>query len=186
MKKKIALLVLCGATTICFGGCSGSGSSTSTPVGGSSQPAAVSTSTPAPTEEAQETLSVGDTADVDGVKVTLNSVAETEGTDIIKPEDGNTFVLCNFTIQNDSDADLTISSAMCFEAYCDDTSVNLDIMGLSTDEAQQAGQLDGDVASGKSMSGVVAYQVPVGYKKLEVSVQPNVLDANTADFVYEK
>ena len=186
MKKKIALLVLCGAAAICFGGCSGSGNSTSTPVGNSSQPAAVSTSTPAPTEEAQETLSVGDTEDVDGVKVTLNSVTETSGTDFIKPEDGNIFVLCNFTIQNDSDTDLTISSAMCFEAYCDDTSINLDIMGLSTDEAQQAGQLDGDVASGKNMSGVVCYQVPTSYSKLEVSVQPNLLNENTADFIYTK
>lgn len=186
MKKKIALITLCGITALCFGGCSSSEGSTTAPVSASSQSAPVSTSTPAPTEEVQETLGVGDTADVDGVKVTLNSVTETSGTDFIKPEDGNIFVLCNFTIQNDSDADLTISSAMCFEAYCDDTSINLDIMGLSTDEAQQAGQLDGDVASGKNMSGVVCYQVPTSYSKLEVSVQPNILDANTADFVYEK
>ena len=186
MKKKIALIVLCGITALCFAGCSGSKGTESESLSNSSQPASVSTSTPEPTEEAQSALGVGDTADVDGVKVTLNSVTETAGTEIIKPEDWNTFLLCNFTIQNDSDTDLTISSAMCFEAYCDDTSVNLDIMGLSTDEAQQAGQLDGDVAVGKNMSGVVAYQVPSGYKKLEVSVQPNILDANTADFVYEK
>lgn len=186
MKKKIALIVLCSITALCFAGCSGSKGTESESLTNSSQPASVSTSTPEPTEEAQSALGVGDTADVDGVKVTLNSVTETSGTDFIKPEDGNTFVLCNFTIQNDSDTDLSISSMLCFEAYCDDTSVSLDMVGLSTDEAKQAGQLDGDVASGKNMSGVVCYQVPTSYSKLEVSVQPNLLNENTADFIYTK
>ena len=53
-----------------------------------------------------------------------------------------------------------MSSIASFEAYYDDTSMNEDIMGLQAPEAKKYNQLDGDIASGKKMEGVIAYQVP--------------------------
>ena len=182
MKRKLAIVLTCGMVAFGMTACSGE---TATPEPqAESVTESVAESTPAPTEEA--VLGVGSTADVNGVKITLNSVTESAGDDIFKPDEGNTYVLCNFTIQNDSEEDLTISSAMCFEAYCDDTAINFDLAGQSTEAATQVGQLDGDVAPGKNMNGVIVYQVPTGYAKLEVSVQPDLLSNDTADFVYNK
>ena len=188
MKKKIAVMCLCGALILSFAACSGESdknTSDSSITSATETPEAEISATETPAAE-NASLGMGDTGEAAGVSVTLNSITETTGSDLIKPSDGNVFILCNFTIQNNSDTDLTISSMLCFEAYCDDASISLDLMGLSTDEAKQAGQLDGDVAVGKNLSGVVVYQVPSDYSKIEISVKPNPLNDETVDFEVTK
>lgn len=190
MKQKIIAMLLCGALAASFGACSGDDAQDSST---SSQPATAGSSSTSETSEepAAETeqntvLKVGESGEVDGVSVTLVSANESQGSDIITPSEGNVYVLCNFTIQNNSEEDINISSALSFEAYCDDTSVSQDLMGLGLPEVQQIGQLDGAVAAGKNMNGVIVYEVPSGYSKLEVSVQPNILNDETVDFEITK
>ena len=115
------------------------------------------------TETQSQKFAVGDTAELKSVKVTLVSVTESEGSMFTKPADGNVLVGCEFEISNESDKDIDVSSVMSFEAYCDSYSVN------------QSGknQLDGSVAAGKKMNGVIAYEVPADWQELEISYSPS-------------
>lgn len=72
---------------------------------------------------------------------------------------------------------------MNFEAYCDDYSINQDILGLQAPEAEGINQLDGSVAAGKKMNGIIAYQVPKDYKTFEISVTPDFWSSNDIKFV---
>lgn len=147
------------------------------------------------TEESEETepeseekteFSVGETAEQKEVQITLVNVTESSGSEFLQPDEGNIFLICEFDISNNSDEDINISSVMNFEAYCDDYSINQDIMGLQAPEADGKSQLDGSVAAGKKMNGVIAYQVPKTYSTLEVNVAPDFWSSNDIKFVYKK
>ena len=101
----------------------------------------------------------------------------------VKPDDGKEFVLCVFKIQNNSDEDMTISSIISFEAYLDDVSINQDFLGVQTKEGKKYNSLDGDIASGKRMEGVISYEVPNDWKKLEVKVTPDAWSSKKITFV---
>ena len=75
---------------------------------------------------------------------------------------------------------------MNFEAYCDDYSLNQDIIGLQTPEAEGKNQLDGSVAAGKKMNGVIAYQVPSNYKTMEINVSPDFWSGRDIKFIHSK
>lgn len=117
------------------------------------------------------TFKVGETASLKDVLVTLNGVTESEGSQFNSPKDGNVFALCEFTIENESDRDIAISSVISFEAYCDDFTINQSIAGLL--EKGDKNQLDGSVAAGKKMNGVIAYEVPKDWKELEINFTPD-------------
>lgn len=56
------------------------------------------------TEEAEETIfKVGDTVDVEGYEMTVNSVDYSDGQEYNKPSEGKKFVIINITITNNSD-----------------------------------------------------------------------------------
>lgn len=146
-------------------------------------------------EEDQETDSepeektefyLGETAEQKNVQITLANVTESLGNDFIKPDEGNVFLICEFEIANNSEKDITISSMVNFEAYCDDYSLNQDILGLQAPEAEGKKQLDGSVAAGKKMNGIIAYQVPADYKTMEINVAPDFWSSNDMKFIYTK
>ena len=125
------------------------------------------------TETQSQKFAVGDTAELKSVKVTLVSVTESEGSMFTKPADGNVLVGCEFEISNESDKDIDVSSVMSFEAYCDSYSVNQSITGLIEFTQNGKNQLDGSVAAGKKMNGVIAYEVPADWQELEISYSPS-------------
>lgn len=137
-------------------------------------------------EEEQKVFAVGDSVESKGITITLVSATESTGTDIIKPDDGKEFLILNFDIQNNSKSDINISSVTCFEAYCDDYSLNQDIIGLQAPEAKDQGQLDGSVAAGKKMNGVIVYQVPTDFKKFEIKVSPGFWSLKDIEFAINK
>ncbi len=124
-------------------------------------------------EEKKDFYSVGEVVSLKDVEATLVNVTEyaDTGNQFAKPADGNIFVLCEFEISNNSKKDISVSSALSFEAYCDSYSINQSFTGLIADQSKP--QLDGDVAAGKKMNGVIAYEVPAGYKELEIKFQPS-------------
>lgn len=136
----------------------------------------------APSSESSESINVssnepefyspGEVATSNGVNIELVSVTENNGSTYNTPADGNVFLLCEFEIDNQSSKDIAISSIASFEAYCDDYSINQSIAGQL--EAGNKNQLDGSVASGKKMNGVIAYEVPKDWKELELTVDPTV------------
>ncbi len=126
-------------------------------------------------KEEDDTFGVGDTADFDGVQVTLEKALLSKGSekDFVTPDDGKYFLELVFNIKNDSSDDITVSSMVSFEAYCDDTSIDQDLVGLEAPEVKKYGQLDGDVAKGKKMNGVICYQVPKDFKSFEIRYTPD-------------
>lgn len=131
-------------------------------------------------------FTVGETAEQKDVQITLVSATESVGSEFITPDGGNIFLLLEFEITNNSDSDINISSIANFEAYCDDYSLTQDIIGLQAPEAAGKNQLDGSVASGKKMNGVIAYQVPSGFANFEISVSPDFWSSSDIKFVIQK
>ncbi|MDF2588587.1 MAG: Telomeric repeat-binding factor 2 [Anaerocolumna sp.] len=122
-------------------------------------------------EEEKTTFNLGETAQLKDFLVTFNGVTITEGGDFNKPSEGNVYALCEFTIENNSDSDIVVSSMISFEAYVDDFSISQSISGLL--DKGDKNQLDGSVAAGKKMNGVIAYEVPKDWKELEISYTPD-------------
>lgn len=131
----------------------------------------------------KDVFGAGEPVSLNDVVVTLNSVTESEGSQLSKPADGNVFVLCEFTIENNSDKDLSISSVICFEAYVDDYSTSMSVAAtISSDKSQ----LDGAVAAGKKMNGVIGYEVPEDWSDFEVRFTPDFWSQKDIIFQYKK
>jgi len=137
--------------------------------------------TSAPTENKKTTFLVGETAELNGVQVTLKGVTESKGSSYNKPNDGNVFVLCEFDIANNSDAEIAVSSMMSFNAYCDDYACTYSLGALI--EKGSKNQLDGSVAAGKKFNGVVGYEVPADWKELEISFTPDFWTGKDITFI---
>lgn len=129
---------------------------------------------------------VGETVSLKDVNVTLVSSMESAGSEYVKPDDGKEFLILEFNIENNSSKDINISSAANFEAYCDDYSLNQDILGQQAPEAEGKTQLDGSVASGKKMNGIIVYQVPTDFKSFEINVAPDFWSTKDIKYVINK
>ena len=133
------------------------------------------------TENKKTTFLVGEMVELNGVQVTLKGVTESKGSAYNKPNDGNVFVLCEFDIANNSDAEIAISSMMSFDAYCDDYACTYSLGALL--EKGNKNQLDGSVAAGKKFNGVVGYEVPADWKELEISFTPDFWSGKDITFI---
>jgi len=118
------------------------------------------------------TFNVGETAALKDIEVSFVGVTESTGSTYNKPSDGNVYVLCEFNIVNNSDEEIVVSSLMSFEAYCDDYTCSYSLGALM--EKGNKNQLDGTVAAGKKLSGVIGYEVPADWKELEITFTPDV------------
>lgn len=134
-------------------------------------------------EEETVRYAIGETAETDDVRAILLEVKESRGGSFFTPESGNVFLICTFEIQNCAKEGVNISSLLCFEAYCDDYSVDL---SLSAECSVNASTLDGDIAPGKKMKGVIGYEVPADWKTLEIHFTPEVWFGDTLVFYCEK
>lgn len=123
------------------------------------------------TEAPKDWIGIGETAVIKDIEVTLVSVTESQGTAYNKPAEGNVYLICEFDIGNQSGKDLGISSLLNFDAYCDDYSVNLNIMGMT---ASDKSGVDGTVAAGKRMNGILAYEVSAGWQEIEIHFSPTL------------
>lgn len=137
-------------------------------------------------KEEKTEFQVGETVSLKDVNVTLVSSTESAGSEYVKPDDGKEFLILEFNIENNSSKDINISSVANFEAYCDDYSLNQDILGQQAPEAEGKTQLDGSVASGKKMNGIIVYQVPIGYKSFEINVAPDFWSTKDIKYVINK
>ncbi|MGN1383252.1 MAG: DUF5067 domain-containing protein [Eubacterium sp.] len=126
---------------------------------------------------------VGDKVELNNIVVTLKKVSENRGGNYMTPSSGKVFIVCEFEIENNSSKDIVISSLMSFEAYVDDytTEMNLSAM-LSTGKQQ----LDGTVAAGKKMSGVIGYEADPGWEEIEIRFTPDFWAGKDIIFAYKK
>lgn len=131
--------------------------------------------------EEQTLFKQGEVAEMNDVQVTLMGYEESTGSEFNTPAEGNVFVLANFEIANDSDSELSISSALSFEAYADDYALNYSFGALM--EKTDSTQLDGTIAPGKKMNGWIGYEVPADWSNIEIHFTDNVWSSNK--FVFE-
>lgn len=132
----------------------------------------------------QTVFTVGDAVELNGVKTTLLSAEEYPGKQYMMPTDGNVFLVCQFEIENDSSAEINVSSMVSFNAYCDDYSVSLSITGEMLEDSWKT--LDGTVAPGKKINGVIAYEIPQDWQKMEISYTPSFWSGHDVQFEINK
>lgn len=132
------------------------------------------------TTSQQTEFAVGDVVSLKDIEVTFVSCTESSGKGYYTPDSGNVFLFCEFAIENKSSKDISVSSIMSFEAYVDDYSTNMSITGTL---AADKGQMDGTVAAGKKMSGVMGYEVPADWKTLEIRFTPDFWSGNDITFI---
>lgn len=157
--------------------------------GGSDEPKKVETSSSAQTAQTSSSqvsapktsFSVGETAELNDVLVSLVNVSESTGSAYNEPTEGNIFVICEFEIANNSDKEINVSSMISFEAYCDDYACTYSLGALL--EKENKNQLDGTVAPGKKFNGVIGYEVPTDWKELEVHFSPDFLSGKDIIFI---
>lgn len=176
--KRALLLLVTGMLAVILFGCS------ETPVlldDSSAAPSdsAAAADSPAPTEE--QAFQVGETVKLGDIVVSLVEVTESKGSKYNKPTDGNVYLLCEFEITNNSDAELSVSSMLSFDAYCDDYACSQSISAFL--EKGNKAQLDGTVAVGKKMKGVIGYEVAKDWKSLEIRYTPDILSSQEIVFV---
>lgn len=134
-------------------------------------------------EDAKTTYGLNETAVFNDLKFTASEMKESNGTDFFKPESGNVFVGVNFTVENISDEEQTISSILLFDAYADDVKCEY---SLNASCAFSEGQLDGSIAPGKKLMGWYAVEVPENWSTLELNVTSSWLQSKAATFVFNK
>lgn len=139
--------------------------------------------TPAIVQPLNNKFSVGDKVELGGIVVTLENVSESTGGNYMTPEAGKVFIICEFTIENNSASDIAVSSLMCFEAYIDDYSTMMD---LSATVSSNKTQLDGTVAAGKKMNGIIGYSADKGWQELEIRFTPDFWSGSDIIFSYTK
>lgn len=177
-RKHVLLWVVLGVLALIIIGAAGSGGREPAPA------AASSTSAAAPKSESKapvkKTFGVGESAELKDIVVTLVSVEESSGSQFNQPTDGNVFVICEFEIENNSSSEITVSSLLSFAAYCDDYSLNFSLTALL--ENGNRNQLDGQIAAGKKMNGIIGYEVPIGWNELEIRFTPSFWSGNEIIF----
>lgn len=155
--------------------------------GGEDDPTKVGESSKIESEENSQTekteFTIGEKVALHDVVVTLVDVSENSGENVFCPTDGNVFIVCEFEIENNSSSDIAVSSMLSFEAYVDDyaTTINLSAMTSSNKS-----QLDGSVAAGKKMNGVVGYEIPKDWSELEIRFTPNFWSGKEITFKHVK
>ena len=131
-----------------------------------------------------KTFKVGEKVELNDVVVTLMSVKESTGSQFLSPSNGNTFVVCEFEIENNSKNELNISSLLCFKSYFDSYSTSMSLS--ATASVQNKSQLDGTVAPGKKMNGVIGYEVASDWKECEIHFTPDFWNGKQFVFTYTK
>ena len=172
MKKALAL-ILALAMSLSLIACSAGDAPTKEPAG-EEKPAA---QTPQ-----KETFGLNEAAVFKDLKFTATALEESRGADFFEPESGNVFVGVQFTIENISSEEQSVSSLLLFDGYVDDIKCSYSLSaGMAFGDS-----LDGSLAPGKKLVGYYALEVPEGWQKLELDVQSNWLSSNSARFLFEK
>ena len=137
----------------------------------------------ADTQETKDIFTVGETAEMNDVQVTLLKYSESKGSEYNKPSDGNVFLMAEFEIVNNSDSEMNVSSMLSFEAYADDYALNYSLGAIMENNDTQ---LDGTIAAGKKMKGYIGYEVPKDWSTVEIHFTDDVWSNNKFKFEIKK
>ena len=135
------------------------------------------------TETAESSVyTVGQTGEVNGVSVTLNSVQATDSIDVagvpMTAPEGSVYLVTNWNVVNNSDSDVVVTQAS-FESYVDNQTVQPSGVSYMSDTSFTS---DLTLASGRETSGDIIYEVPTSWQLFEESFKPNTLLDDSVEF----
>lgn len=128
-------------------------------------------------------FAVGESAELNDIIVTLKSVKESRGSIYNEPSEGKVLANCEFEIQNNSTEELSISSLLKFKLYCDDYKCEYSLIATGANVLEGKKTLDGSIAAGKKMLGIISYEIPKDWKELEIRFSPKVWGSKKFIFV---
>ena len=137
------------------------------------------------TKKEKTQYTVGETASYGGIKYTFKKAVVSNGDDFSQPGKGNEFVVCVFKVKNNSKDKIDVN-AFDFEAYCDDNAVDDSFIDGNLDLVEKYGSLSvTNLAPGKMKKGCLTYEVPKGWKKIEINtkISPGLFDDKDVKFV---
>jgi hypothetical protein len=165
MKRFIPLLCLCiivGALLACGESNTGTKSNSTNATSGQDKPAA-----PAQHFKVGETVKVGDVW-----QVVINSVKTDDGGQYSALKSGNVYLIADISLNNLSDKEQNTSSIM-----------NWTLQGPDGQKYSQSidpnagASLDGKVAAGSPLKGVIAFEVPASVHSYELHFSPDIVSA---------
>lgn len=128
----------------------------------------------------------GETVEVDDVEITLTDVLQSSGNSYYKPQSGKVFLMIEFKIKNNRDDELDVSSLLSFSTWCDDELCVIDLEALGTGLFAGKPQLDCVIEAGKTITGIVGYQVDKDWEKVIVEYSTDVYFGEKVKFLVEK
>ncbi len=144
-------------------------------------PRPTKTPRPTPTPVKRDGYGVGETAVYKNIRYTVTGWRESRGSSWNSPDSGNIYVLVSFQIENNSSEDLSLSTLLYFDGYCDDYSLDYSF-GAAMEEK---GSLDGTIARGKKVKGEYGVEVPKDWKTIEITITPGWFE-DTLTFYIDK
>lgn len=126
---------------------------------------------------------IGQTSDRNNIKITFNKVevVKSNNKNII-PDEGNDFVILNFTIQNNTDSSIYIDYVKSFNIYVDNVKVSTTASPAAVSDNNS---LKGNVDPKADITGVVGLNIPSDYKTIKVYFLDGI-DSNPIIFNYNK
>lgn len=102
-------------------------------------------------EEKKDTYAIGETAEIDGIKITVNSTRIDEG--IIAADEGKQYFVMDISLENTRDDKFSSSSLLCYELKdADGRKVDMSVT------ANLNGSLDTSVEPGEKATGEIAFE----------------------------
>ena len=136
---------------------------------------------------ADDSFNIGEIAEYNDVQVTVLSYEESIGNEWVQPESGIIFVFPEIEITNNSDDEISVSSMISFDCYIGDYKADFSsnaFMALSTESGKQ--QLDGSIAPGKKIKGVLGIEAPSDWSTIEIYYKDNVWLSSNFSFLISK
>lgn len=118
-------------------------------------------------EKNDSRYTIGDTAHLLGLDVSIEHVKRSKGNGLLAAAEGNEYVGFYIIIDNTSSTDQYISSLLLFDAYTDGVKSNYSTLGLSA-FSNPAETLDGRLAPGKRMMGYYVIEVSEAWSEIEI------------------
>lgn len=102
-------------------------------------------------KEEKKVPTIGDTVEVEGIKITVNSTRISTGSDISKPDEGMEWIVLDITLENTTDEALSSSSLLSYtlkdgDGRKQDIEIFADLNGSLDTEVEAGGKATGEIA----------------------------------------
>lgn len=128
----------------------------------------------------QENFKMGERVKLDNLEITVNNVDVTKGNSFAEPKEGNKFIVVDVTLVNEGDKPENISSLLMFKLYGEDSYEKEESIFVET-----KGNLNGELAPGRTMRGQLAYEVGTEETKWDLIFETDLLKKGQAIFDVE-